>query len=105
MSNQNTENSAMEVPGNFWEELTQEANLTLEEHGLSSSQVITLSTPTGQLVTVPVEGAISIRNLIGNAGLTLSPAAQFVVDGTFVGIDHEVAPGGHVSVSVPLKAG
>jgi hypothetical protein len=57
------------------------------------------------MATIPVEGAVSIRNLIANAGLTLSPSAQFVVDGTFVGIDHEVAPGGHVSVSVPLKAG
>jgi hypothetical protein len=105
MSDQNQENPTQDVPENFWDELAQDATRTLEEQGLSSSQVITLSTPTGQLTTIPVEGTVSIRNLIANAGLTLSPSAQFVVDGTFVGIDHEVAPGGHVSVSVPLKAG
>jgi len=105
MSDQSDANNITEVPGNFWDELSREASLTLEEQGLASNQVITLSTPTGQMATIPVEGAVSIRNLIANAGLTMSPSAQFVVDGTFVGIDHEVAPGGHVSVSVPLKAG
>lgn len=105
MSDQSDVNNTIEVPGNFWDALAQDATLTLEEQGLSGDQIITLSTPTGQMATIPVEGAVSIRNLIANAGLSLSPAAQFVVDGTFVGIDHEVAPGGHVSVSVPLKAG
>ena len=105
MSDQSDVVNPAEVPGNFWDALAQEANLTLEAQGLNSDQVITLSTPTGQMATIPVEGAISIRNLIVNAGLSLSPSAQFVVDGTFVEIDHEVAPGGHVSVSVPLKAG
>ena len=105
MSDQSDISNTAEVPGNFWDALAQEASLTLEEQGLSADQVVTLSTPTGQMATIPVEGTISIRNLIANAGLSLSPSAQFVVDGTFVDIDHEVAPGGHVSVSVPLKAG
>ena len=105
MSDQSDVVNAAEVPGNFWDALAQEASLTLEEQGLSADQVVTLSTPTGQMATIPVEGTVSIRNLIANAGLSLSPSAQFVVDGTFVEIDHEVAPGGHVSVSVPLKAG
>jgi hypothetical protein len=57
------------------------------------------------MVTIPVEGVTSIRDLITNQQLSISPAAQFLVDGTYVGIEHEVAPGGHVVVSVPLKAG
>ncbi len=105
MSEQSDNHDVQQVPENFWDDLAQDADHTLEEQGLSADQVVTLSTPTGQMISIPVEGRISIRNLIANSGLTLSPAAQFVVDGTFVELDHEVAPGGHVSVSVPLKAG
>ena len=94
-----------ETPENFWDGLEEEAALTLEQQGLNPDQVITLSTPTGQMVTIPVEGVTSIRDLLTNQQLSISPAAQFLVDGTYVSIEHEVAPGGHVVVSVPLKAG
>lgn len=90
---------------NFWDEMRASALEAMQDAGITEGQIITLSTPTGQTVTIPVEGVTSIRNLISNQGFVLSPSAQFIVDGTYVPMDHEVAPGAHVVVSVPLKAG
>jgi sulfur carrier protein ThiS len=89
----------------FWESLEADANKTLEQQGVTSGQIITISTPTGQMVTVPVSGPTTIKDLINSQSLTLSPSATFVVDGAFVPADCLVAPGGHVIVSVPLKGG
>lgn len=94
-----------EEGSDFWSGLEAGANLTLEQQHLSPEQVVTISTPTGQMLTIPVQAPTSISNILSDAQLSLAPNATFLVDGTFVQIDHEVAPGGHVVVSVPLKGG
>ena len=89
----------------FWSGLEQSANLTLEQQHLAPEQVVTISTPSGQMLTIPVQAPTSIRDILSNSNLSLVPNATFLVDGTFVQGDYEVAPGGHVVVSVPLKGG
>ena len=89
----------------FWAGLQADADTVLAEANVSPSQVITISTPTGQMITVPVEIPTSISDLIVSQSLSISPAATFLVDGQFVPKEYCVAPGGHVVVSVPLKGG
>lgn len=89
----------------FWSDLEDGADLTLAEQNVSPDQIITVSTPAGQMLNIVAENPISIRELLTNSQLSLAPNATFLVDGTFVDMDHEVAPGGHIVVSVPLKGG
>lgn len=89
----------------FWSGLEADAVQALEQQQVSPDQVVTISTPAGQMLTIPIQAPTSIRDILSNAQLSLAPNATFLVDGTFVQIEHEVAPGGHVVVSVPLKGG
>lgn len=68
--------------------------------------VVTLrSTSGGEDFAIPVEGPLTIRELIESAGLAVSPSIEYWVDQSPVGPDYTVAPGATVTAVGQVKGG